>query len=58
MDSKIDSRILAGIELVGDLGYLLLVSTAVGIVAYILRQPLVLGFLVAGILIGPFGPLV
>ncbi|HXG14262.1 MAG TPA: cation:proton antiporter [Candidatus Nitrosotenuis sp.] len=47
---------MAGIELIGDLGYLLLVSAAVGIVAYILRQPLVLGFLVAGILIGPFGP--
>ncbi|MGQ0772559.1 MAG: cation:proton antiporter domain-containing protein [Nitrososphaerota archaeon] len=46
----------AGIEIIGDLGYLLLVSAAVGIVAYILRQPLVLGFLVAGILIGPFGP--
>ncbi len=47
----------AGIELIGDLGYLLLFSAAVGIIAYILRQPLVLGFLVAGILIGPFGPL-
>jgi CPA2 family monovalent cation:H+ antiporter-2 len=46
----------AGIDLIGNLGYLLLVSAAVGIVAYILRQPLVLGFLVAGILIGPFGP--
>ncbi|MEO9319077.1 MAG: cation:proton antiporter [Nitrososphaera sp.] len=45
-----------GIELVGDLGYLLLISAAVGTLAYIFRQPLVLGFLVAGILIGPFGP--
>jgi CPA2 family monovalent cation:H+ antiporter-2 len=45
-----------GIELIGDLGYLLLISAGVGLVAYILRQPLVLGFLVAGILIGPFGP--
>lgn len=45
-----------GIELVGDLGYLLLVCSAVGALAYILRQPLILGFLVAGILIGPFGP--
>lgn len=45
-----------GIELVGDLGYLLLVCSAVGAVAYILRQPMVLGFLIAGILIGPFGP--
>lgn len=46
----------AGIELIGDLGYLLLFSAAIGIIAYILKQPLVLGFLVAGILIGPFGP--
>jgi CPA2 family monovalent cation:H+ antiporter-2 len=45
-----------GIELVGDLGYLLLVCSAVGALAYIFRQPLILGFLVAGILIGPFGP--
>ena len=35
---------------------MLLVSAAIGIIAYVLRQPLVLGFLVAGILIGPFGP--
>ncbi|RDJ31221.1 MAG: cation:proton antiporter [Crenarchaeota archaeon] len=45
-----------GAELIGDLGYLLIISAGVGIVAYLLRQPLVLGFLVAGILIGPFGP--
>jgi K+:H+ antiporter len=45
-----------GIELVGDLGYLLLVCSAVGSLAYILKQPMVLGFLIAGILIGPFGP--
>jgi len=46
----------AGIELVGDLGYLLLICSGVGALAYILKQPLVLGFLIAGILIGPFGP--
>ncbi len=45
-----------GIELVGDLGYLLLVCSAVGALAYVFRQPLILGFLIAGILIGPFGP--
>lgn len=45
-----------GIELVGDLGYLLLVCSGVGALAYILKQPMILGFLVAGILIGPFGP--
>lgn len=46
----------AGIELVGDLGYLLLICSGVGALAYILKQPMVLGFLVAGMLIGPFGP--
>ena len=45
-----------GIELLGDLAYLLITCAAVGALAYILRQPLILGFLVAGILIGPFGP--
>lgn len=45
-----------GVELLGDLAYLLIVCSAVGALAYILKQPLVLGFLVAGILIGPFGP--
>lgn len=33
-----------------------MVSAAVGAIAYMLRQPLILGFLMAGILIGPFGP--
>ena len=45
-----------GIELVGDLGYLLIVCAGVGALAYIFKQPMILGFLVAGILIGPFGP--
>jgi CPA2 family monovalent cation:H+ antiporter-2 len=49
--------VVAGIELVGDLGYLLLICSAVGALAYIFKQPLILGFLIAGILIGPFGPL-
>jgi monovalent cation:H+ antiporter-2, CPA2 family len=46
----------AGIELVGDLGYLLLICSAVGALTYIFKQPMILGFLIAGILIGPFGP--
>jgi CPA2 family monovalent cation:H+ antiporter-2 len=45
-----------GIELIGDLGYLLLLCSLIGAAAYILRQPLILGFLIAGMLIGPFGP--
>ena len=51
------SNLNIGIELLGDLAYLLITCAAVGALAYILRQPLILGFLVAGILIGPFGPL-
>jgi len=46
-----------GIELLGDLAFLLIACAGVGALAYILKQPLILGFLVAGILIGPFGPL-
>ena len=45
-----------GIEIIGDLGYLFLVCAGVGLLAYLFRQPLVLGFLIAGIFIGPFGP--
>jgi CPA2 family monovalent cation:H+ antiporter-2 len=45
-----------GIELLGDLAFLLIACAAVGTLAYVLRQPLILGFLAAGILIGPFGP--
>lgn len=45
-----------GIELVGDLGFLLLACAGVGALAYIFKQPMILGFLVAGILIGPYGP--
>ena len=45
-----------GIELLGDLAFLLIACAAVGALAYILKQPLILGFLAAGILIGPFGP--
>jgi len=45
-----------GIDLLGDLAFLLIACAAVGALAYILRQPLILGFLAAGILIGPFGP--
>ena len=36
-----------GIELVGDLGFLLLICAGVGALAYIFKQPMVLGFLVA-----------
>lgn len=46
----------SGIEIIGDLGYLFLVCAGVGLLAYLFRQPLVLGFLIAGIFIGPFGP--
>jgi Kef-type K+ transport system membrane component KefB len=45
-----------GIELVDDLGYLLLIWSAVGPLAYISRQSVILGSLVAGVLIGPSGP--
>lgn len=45
-----------GIELLGDLAFLLIACAAVGALAYIFKQPLILGFLAAGILIGPFGP--
>jgi CPA2 family monovalent cation:H+ antiporter-2 len=45
-----------GIELVGDLGYFLLICSAAGALAYIFRQPMILGFLVVCILVDPSGP--
>jgi monovalent cation:H+ antiporter-2, CPA2 family len=41
--------LIVGIGFVGNLGYLLLVCSAVGALAYILKQPIILGFLIAGI---------
>ncbi|MEO9364160.1 MAG: cation:proton antiporter [Nitrososphaera sp.] len=52
----VEKALAVGIELVGDLGYLLLICAGIGALAYIFKQPMILGFLVAGILIGPFGP--
>jgi hypothetical protein len=49
-------QLSVGIELVDDLGYLLLIWSAVGPLVYISRQSMILGFLVAGVLIGPSGP--
>jgi hypothetical protein len=49
-------QLSVGIELVDDLGYLLLIWSAVGPLVYISRQSMILGFLVAGVLVGPSGP--
>jgi len=46
-------QLSVGIELVDDLGYLLLLWSAVGPLTYIFRQSMILGFLVAGVLIAP-----
>src|SRR5207237_8331961 len=39
-----------------DLSYVLIAAVAGGFVARLLRQPLIVGFVLAGILIGPFTP--
>jgi hypothetical protein len=49
-------QLSVGIELVDDIGYLLLIWSAVWPLVYISRQSMILGFLVAGVLIGPSGP--
>ncbi|MFN8392459.1 MAG: cation:proton antiporter [Bdellovibrionota bacterium] len=40
-------------HLVQDIGVAIIVSTIIGVLAHLLRQPIILGFLLAGILIGP-----
>ncbi len=38
-----------------ELGLVIISAALVGVVSYFLKQPLILGYIVAGILIGPFG---
>ena len=42
-----------GHELLHDIGLAIIVSTATGFLFHKLRQPIILGYLVAGIIIGP-----
>jgi Kef-type K+ transport system membrane component KefB len=41
--------------LLPDIGIAILTATVVGLVAHLLRQPIILGYLVAGAVIGPLG---
>jgi monovalent cation:H+ antiporter-2, CPA2 family len=43
-------------QLLGDLGLLLLAALGGGTVAYLLRQPLIVGYILGGILVSPFTP--
>ncbi len=42
-------------ELIGDVTFCILFAWALGLAAHFLRQPLILAYLIAGFLIGPFG---
>src|ERR1700750_1270716 len=42
-------------ELIGDITFCILFAWVLGLVAHFLRQPLILAYLIAGFLIGPFG---
>ena len=46
----------AGASLYRDLAYVFVAATAGGMIAHRLRQPPILGYVLAGILIGPFTP--
>src|ERR1700760_5045413 len=42
-------------ELIGDVTFCILFAWALGLAAHFLPQPLILAYLIAGFLIGPFG---
>jgi Kef-type K+ transport system membrane component KefB len=42
-------------ELTGDITLCILFAWALGLLAHFIRQPLILAYLIAGFLIGPFG---
>ena len=42
-------------DLLPDIGVAILTATVVGLIAHFLRQPIILGYLVAGAVIGPLG---
>ena len=44
------------IQIITDLAVLMVIASAVALLFYRLKQPLVIGYLIAGILIGPFTP--
>ena len=45
-----------GIELVGDFAVIMVVAGAMTFLAHRLKQPLILGYLIAGVIIGPHTP--
>ncbi|MCI4351067.1 MAG: cation:proton antiporter [Thermoplasmata archaeon] len=47
---------LAAIPVIQDLAVVLVVALGMAVVAYLLRQPLVIGYILAGIIIGPYTP--
>jgi CPA2 family monovalent cation:H+ antiporter-2 len=46
---------LPELGIIGDLGVVLGAALVSGILAHVLRQPVILGYLVVGVIIGPFG---
>ena len=42
-------------QLIADIGIILIVATVLAIIARLLKQPLILGYMVAGLIIGPIG---
>jgi CPA2 family monovalent cation:H+ antiporter-2 len=44
------------IQIITDLAVLMVIASAVAFIFYKLKQPLVIGYLIAGIIIGPFTP--
>jgi monovalent cation:H+ antiporter-2, CPA2 family len=56
MSTNLELRVTAELRLLGDLVVATIAAFAGGLVAQWLRQPVILGYLVAGVAIGPFTP--
>ena len=44
------------IQVITDLAVVMVIASAVAFIFYKLKQPLIIGYLIAGIIIGPFSP--
>ena len=45
-------------QIIQDLSVLMIIASAMAFISYKLKQPLVIGYIIAGIIIGPRTPLV
>ncbi|MFI5414371.1 MAG: cation/H(+) antiporter, partial [Candidatus Lutacidiplasmatales archaeon] len=47
---------LEAVQVIQDLAIVMIVALAMALLSYKLRQPLILGYVVAGMIVGPYTP--